>query len=450
MRSLLHKMALASVLVLSLATAAQADSLSDALVRAYNDNPDLASARAQLRAVDEQAPQARAGMMPSVTANAAVNRTHEESDVGGKDDYTTRSGQLVVQQPLFRGGRTVAAIKQADSVIAAQQARLLNAEQSVLLSGVEAYLNVVRDQAVLDLNTNNESVLARQLKAVKDRFSVGEVTRTDVSQAKARLASAKSARIQAEGNLTSSRASYQRIFGVAPADLSKPAMGLAMPESLETVVAAAVKNNPTALVGVHNKAAAEAALSGVKGERLPTLTAQGSVARSYDAGSSTMNKADSLSAGVSLNWPLYTGGATSSRIREAQQEVSRYKSDLQSAERSTTEVATQSWEQWKTAQSVVESRRSQVEASQIALNGVQEEAKVGSRTVLDTLNAEQEHLDARVALVRAEHDEILSQYQLLAAMGHLTAQELKLPVAIYDETAYSKRVRRQWIGSRVD
>lgn len=438
------------VSVLALSFPAYADTLTEALVKAYTTNPDLEAARATLRATDELAPQALSGYRPSVTASGSVARTNEDSNAG-EDDYTSRAAALSLEQPIFRGGRTAAAVRQADSSIAAQRASLLNTEQTVMLRGVEGYLNVVRDTAVLELNKNNEEVLQRQLRATRDRFNVGEVTRTDVSQAEARLSAATSARIQADGNLTASRASYQRLFGEAPADLKKPEVaGLNMPKSLDEAIEEAKASNPNVLAASNSKEAAEASLDTVEGERLPVVSAEASLQRSYDAGSSATDRVDTATAGVSLNWPLYQAGSTSSRIREAKQQVARRASERDAAERGVIEATTQSWENWQTAKSSVESRRAQVKAARVALDGVQEEANVGSRTVLDTLDAEQELLDAQVGLVRAEHDEILAQYQVLAAVGRLTARELQLPVEYYDETAYSKRVRNQWIGSSTE
>lgn len=443
-------MSLASVLVALMPAMAGAESLNEALTKAYSTSPDLDAARAELRSVDENAPQARAGYRPTVAATATLGHTAQDGQALGDDEYDSHTAQLSVDQPLYRGGRTLAAMRQADSMIAAQRAALLNTEQQVFLSGVEAYLNVLRDEAVLDLNKNNEEVLRRQLQATKDRFSVGEVTRTDVSQAEARLSGAIAARVQAEGSLTEGRAAYQNIFGEAPTALVKPTvLGADLPASLDDAVEKALDANPQVILAQNNKQAAGAMLDGVKGERLPTLTASGIVAHTYDNGSSSYGRTDSATARLTLSVPLYQAGAVSSRIRQASQDVSRYGSVEESTRRAVIETATQSWEQLQTARATRTSRQSQVEAARIALDGVKEEANVGSRTVLDTLNAEQELLDARVGLVRADHDEILAQYQLLAAVGMLTARDLQLPVEYYDEKAYADRVRNQWIGSDV-
>jgi len=432
---------------LALAAPAHAETLTEALAKAYTTNPELESARANLRATDELAPQARSNFRPSVAAEAGITYSSEENKAFADDDYTSRTLGISVQQPIYRGGRTLAAMRIADKAIAAERARLKNAEQDVLLRGIEAYLNVQRDLEVLKLNENNEAVLRRQLRATRDRFNVGEVTRTDVSQAEARLSSATAARVQAEGDVTSSKAAYQRLFGEAPGDLKPADIKPTLPATLDELVTAAEENNPSVVAADNSRGVADAQLDSVKGERLPTVTGQAGVSRSYDAGSSNNGRQDVASIGLSMNWQLYTGGATSSRIREARQNLSRSSSDYDATQRSAVQVAIQSWEQYQTARATVVSRKSQVSAAQIALDGVRQEASVGNRTVLDTLNAEQELLDARVGLVRAEHDEILAQFQVLAAAGRLDARELQLPVEYYDETAYSNRVRDQWIGS---
>lgn len=440
-----------SVLALSVATPVQAESMTDALSRAYTTNPDLMAAQAQLRAIDEQAALARSGFRPSLSASASIAAVTEESSAAD-DDYTSRSGKLELSQPLFRGGRTLAAIREADSAIAAGRANLLSAEQQLMLGGIQAYLGVLRDQSVLELNRNNEAVLTRQLQAARDRFSVGDVTRTDVSQAEARLSRARASRVQAEAALIDSRANYRSIFGVMPeADLKLPdTAGFALPGTVDDAVAEAEANNPGLVAAAKNRDVAEAALSGVKGERLPTVAAVGTLSRSYDAGSSAADRQDTASAMLRMTWPIYDGGATSSRIRAAKQDVARSGSVRDSAQRTAVQVATSAWLQLETATATRQSREAQVQAAQIALDGVREEEQVGSRTVLDTLNAEQELLDARVALVTAQHDEILSRYQLLSAVGRLTARELKLPVEYYDETAYASRVRHKFIGSGVE
>ncbi len=450
MRRFSLSVAVVALSVFLLPVTASAEDFTEALARAYTTSPDLEAAQAELRATDEQAALARSGARPSLTATASAGVTRQDNSALPNDNYTSNAAQLQVSQPLFRGGRTLASIRQADSAIEAGRAALLSSEQKVLLSGAEAYLTVIRDEAVLKLNRNNEEVLERQLQATQDRFSVGDVTRTDVSQAEARKSRATAARVQAEGALTASRAAYQRVFGVMPeANLTPPKVQLALPASLDDTIAEAEKNNPELVAAKKSRDYADAALDNVKGERLPTIAAVGTMSQSHDLGGSNYDRQDTASAMLRMEWSLYDGGATSSRIRAAKQEVARRASLAGSADRGVVEAATQSWEQLQTATASRVSREAQVKAAQIALDGVREEERVGSRTVLDTLDAEQELLDARVALVTSQHDEILSRYQLLSAVGRLTARELKLPVEYYDEKAYAEKVRHKAIGSGV-
>ncbi len=443
----------ALALMVGLASPAFADTMTEALVKAYNTNPDLAAAQAQLRQTDELAPQALSGFRPTISATASVGAASVNSHYYDRYDSNTRSVALQLQQPIYRGGRTIAALHEADSQIAAQRANLKNTEQSVLLQGIQAYLDVVRDEAVLALTKDNEDVLQQQLKASRDRFAVGEVTRTDVSQSEARLSGATAARVQAEGALTGSRATYQRIFGEAPGKLTRPAdQGLDLPINLDEAMDTATKNNPRLIAAAHTRDAAEAVLDSAKGERLPTVTAQATLSHN-DADtdlSATDDWNDSASAVVTMNVPLYQAGAVSSRIREARQTVAQRDHERDSAERRAIEQVTSAWQELETAKATHTSRTSQVDAARVALDGVKQEALVGSRSVLDTLNAEQEYLDARVGLVRAEHDETLARYSVLAAIGELTAKDLQLPVEYYDEQAYAHRVRSRWIGSGIE
>lgn len=446
---MLRRLALSVAMGLVLTNSAfAADGLNDAMAKAYQNNPDLSAARAELRGTNELAPQALSNYRPTIEADASIGAITRDNETTGTEDYVSESAALTITEPLYRGGRTMAAVRQADSSIAAGEAALHDTEQAVLIAAVQSYLDVVRDQAVVELNKNNESVLTRHLKATKDRFSVGEVTKTDVSQAESRISGAKSSRVQAEGNLTQSRATYERIIGEQPAGtLENPKVTLELPKSREDVIREAEASNPLYKNAAYIKDAANAALDGVKGERLPTVQLQGQLAHSDDNRDLSAGQVDSASAVVSMSWPLYAAGSTSSRIRQARQTVAQQSDLVESARRTVVERATQAWEQLETARSVIDSRKAQVKAARVALEGVEQEAVVGSRTVLDTLDAEQELLNAEVGLVQAERDQILAQYQVLSAVGRLTARSLALPVEYYDEKAYAKKVRHKFIGS---
>src|SRR5687768_9871635 len=267
---------------------AKAQSLEDALANAYVSNPTIESQRAQLRATDELVPQALSGYRPTVEAGADAGYNRSRSRVptnqGGTRDtrLNQRGVDLSVVQPLYSGGRTQAGTKRAEALVEAQRADLLSTEQTVLLDGATAYLDVVRDQAVVDLNVNNEQVLRRQLDASRDRFNVGEITRTDVSQAESRLARSVSDRIEAEGLLSASRAVYARVIGSPPGRLTAPRLVFDLPSSREETVALAESNNPTVIAAEYSETAARNAVDAVRGEMLPSANLRGTLSRTYD------------------------------------------------------------------------------------------------------------------------------------------------------------------------
>src|SRR3954471_10520017 len=321
---------LANALVLAVSShPAGAQSLEEALARAYVSNPTIESQRAQLRATDELVPQALSGYRPTVEAGAnAVNsnviarlspaerqrlRTSRR-----KQEVTVQSRtiDLNVVQPLYSGGRTQAGTKQAEALFQAQRATLLSTEQTVLLNGATTYLDVVRDQAVVDLNINNEQVLRRQLNAARDRFNVGEITRTDVGQAESRLARAVSDRIQAEGLLSASRALYTRLIGTSPGRLSAPRLVFDLPASREETVALSESNNPIIITAEYSETAARNAVDAVRGEMLPSANLRGTLSRGWEP-SVTSDRQDSASVTANVTIPLYQAGSTESRVREA-------------------------------------------------------------------------------------------------------------------------------------
>jgi TolC family type I secretion outer membrane protein len=313
-------------------------------------------------------------------------------------------------------------------------------------------MNLYRDEAVLKLNINNERVLGRQLEATRDRFNVGEVTRTDVSQAEARLASATSDRIQAEGNVQVSRGIYEQVVGQLPeGTLEKPEPLKNLPTSRGDVIAQAQEKNPDVIAAEYDERAARANIKVVKSDLLPKVDLVGQGGRSGNDGISDIEQ-DSASIMAQLTVPLYQRGAVTSQVREAKQLAGRNRMRLVAAQRDAIEQANTAWETLVTAQARIRSITAAARANRIALDGVRQEALVGSRTVLDVLDAEQELLDSQVSLVVAERDEIVARYDLLAAVGRLTAQALALNAEFYDPEAYYKQVRdKLWgLGSDED
>lgn len=441
-----------------------AETLQEALGKAYTTNPTLDAARAQLRAVDERVSQALSGYRPRVegSGSAGVTRTDSSSEVGTvsrsvEGTQQTRGVGLSVVQPIYRGGQTVAAVRTAESQVQAQRAVLLETEQRVLLDAARAYMDVVTAQAIVQLNINNEQVLRRQLEAARDRFRVGEITRTDVSQAESRLAGATASRVNAEGQLSAARAVFARVVGDVPGTLAPPAPKFDLPTGRDEAVELARTNNPGVVAATFSEAAARSNIDRLQGQRLPEVTLRAGVDRDWtdlisgQAGSSLADSTDRTSASVTANLriPLYQGGAVSSQIREAKQTASRAQILIEDERRQASEEAIRAWEGLVTARASIQSRQAQVKAAEIALEGVRQEAQVGSRTVLDVLDAEQELLSARVALVRSQREEVVSSFTLLSAIGRLTAQNLALPVKFYDYEAYYRTVRDKWWGTDI-
>jgi len=429
-----------------------AQTLNEALVKAYETNPDLLAFRARLRATDENVAQAVSGWRPSVTVEMDVGKRHTDSNgsssSSGSQNRTPRSGSFTVEQNLYQGGKTSAQISRSENQVQADRARLFETEQSVILQAGTSYMDVVRDQAVLKLNINNEKVLKRQLEAARDRFRVGEVTRTDVAQAESRLARATADRIRAEGDLISSRAQYRNVVGDAPGTLkpSKPLGGL--PASEDEAVSFARNSAPAVFAAKFDERAARDNIRINTADFLPTLDLEGALSRSDEA-SSTSSRTESAIIELQLTVPLYQAGGVSSRVRSAKQVAAQRRREFDAVVRGAVERATRAWEALQTARAQIKSFAAEVRAATIALEGVQQEASVGSRTILDVLDAEQELRDARVSLVRAERDEVVATFDLRAAIGQLTAKSLALPVETYDFEANYRAVRNKWFGAGI-
>lgn len=438
------------IAALGVAAPATGQNLREALALAYKNNPTIEAQRAQLRAVDEGVPQAISGWRPDVQFTSDLTllrrRTNNTSGFGSGDDTrTTYTGNFQITQNVYAGGQTEAEIRQSKHLVSAERARLKSVEQRILLSGVTGYMNVFREQAVLKLNIGNEQVLSRQLEATQDRFNVGEVTRTDVAQAESRLARATAVRLQAEGDLEVSRALYKQIVGVAPTAVPRPDYPAALPANAKEATAQAVKNNPEVVSAVYDERAAREFVSVVKGELLPSVDIVGNASRSRNVGTTDRTIFD-ITVAAELTVPLYQQGSVSSRIREAMQLAAQKRLQIEAARRAAIENAASAFERLAAARASIRSREAGVRATTIALDGVTQEAAVGSRTVLDVLDAEQELLDAQVSLVRDQRDAIVASYDLLSAIGRLTARDMDLAVDIYDQNRHYLQVRDKFWG----
>ena len=427
---------------------ANAQTIEDALTIAYRNNPTFLSQRAKLRAIDEGVPQALSDWRPSVeiTGSAGLEGINNSIATDRGQHREPRSLGMTLTQSLYRGGRTLAATREAENTVHAERARLSETEQDVLLDAATAFMDVFRDEAVLKLNINNEQVLKRQFEATRDRFEVGEITRTDVHQAEARLAGAAADRIESEGNLEASRATYQNIVGMsAPRGLKAPARAYALPDDKATANMTAAVNNPVVVSAEFDRKALEDKVDEVRGELLPTLSVSTGVTRAFESSSQT-GRLDTAKLTLNLTVPLYQQGEVFSRLREAKQDVAEQVQIVDKARRDAIEETTRAWESLVTARARVKSFKAQIKANVVALEGVEREAQVGSRTVLDVLDAEQELLDSRVAHVRAQRDELVAVFELKEGMGQLTAREMRLPVEYYDPTGHYRGVRNKWFG----
>jgi outer membrane protein len=444
-------------------TTASADTLEWALVQAYQNNPSLNAQRGALRAIDENVPQALSGYRPKLSVTAAggfnyfnqVNKTINQQSFPNQpiyssiaEDLPTRQFGATATQTLFNGFQTANRTRQAESQVMGARETLRVTEQQVLLDAATAYMNLLRDQAILDLNRRNVEVLTEQLKQTRDRFNVGEVTRTDVAQAESRLAAGRSQLLLAQSNYITSQANYRRVIGVNPGrlDPGTPVDRLS-PAILSRAITEGETQSPSVLAAAYGVDVAELAVKISEGALYPNLGLTAAYTQNYQTLPQELRTANVSILGQ-LTVPLYQGGAEYSAIRQNKETVGQQRLNLDVNRDQARATVAQSWGQLDAAKAQIEATTAQVNAAEIALNGVREEARVGQRTTLDVLNAQQELVNARVALVTAQHDRIVASYTLLAAVGGLSMQRLGLNVMVYDPQVHYQQVRDAWIGVR--
>ena len=438
---------------------AMADTLEWALVQAYQNNPSLNAQRAALRIIDENVPQALSGYRPkvSITAGGGYNYTSAQQafPVAGTvtqtnftQQFYSRTAGATATQTLFNGFQTANRTRQAESQVDAARETLRVTEQQVLLDAATAYMNLLRDGAILELNESNVQVLTEQLKQTRDRFNVGEVTRTDVAQAESRLAAGRSALLGAQSNYITSRATYRRVIGVEPGKLAPgtPVDRLS-PKTLPKAIVQGQTQSPSVLAAMYGVDVAELAVKISEGALYPNFAVSASASYGAQPSFETV-KETQVSLLGQLTVPLYQGGAEYSAIRQSKETLGQQRLNLDVNRDQARATVVQSWGQLNAAKAQIESTTAQVNAAEIALNGVREEARVGQRTTLDVLNAQQELVNARVAFVTAQHDRVVASYTLLAAVGALSMQKLGLNVVIYDPMVHYQQIRDAWIGVR--
>jgi outer membrane protein len=436
--------------------AARAENLRQALASAYMTNPTLNAKRAELRAIDEEISQARSNFRPSVSAD--LDSGYRKFNPNPKDKelraaagtHHPKGYAITVNKTLFRGLRTINAIREAEATIQAARADLRSTEQSVLLDAVTAYMDVLRDQAIVRLREGNVRVLAEQLKATKDRFEVGEVTKTDVAQAEARRSGAISQLNLAQSNLKTSRAAYQRVIGHAPSHVVEPqSIESHLPRLLTGALRTAEDENPDIQSALYSEEASRYAIKQIIGEMLPEVSVE---ARYEDAlePSLTLDGQSSTTLTGRVRVPLYSKGEPSSRARQARETNRQRLQQIDEARAQANADVIAAWGRLMASRAQIESDREQVRANKIALNGVREEEKVGQRTILDVLDAEQELLDSQVALVGTQRDRVVAGFTLLAAVGRLDAHFLRLSVEHYDPIEHSERIKHRLFGTNPD
>jgi len=446
--------AAASLVILAAAGAmawpapADAESLSAALADAYRDNPTLKAARAQLRATNERVPQALSNWRPQVSINGSVSRQKiQDEDQFNQTEATTtpRDVTLQIEQPVYRGGQTVAGTERAEFEVKSERNRVVNTQQDVFQRAIEAYMNVWRDREILRLNKQNVRSLQDQLNAAKQRFERGVATRTDVAQARTRLARAKARRETTEGQLTNSMAVYEEVIGHPPGDLDYPENMANMPANVDAAVARAAENNPQVRAARFASRAADREVRQRTGQLLPTVTLTGEVSRREQQ---LRNSDETQSAEVRLGVqiPLYQSGQVTSQVRQAKQTASQRRIQVAEAKRRARQQARSAWGRLRAARRQIDQRRRQVEAAEVAVKGAEEELKVGSRTVFDVLDAEQDLFNAQIGLVRARRDIAVARFSVLQAVGGLTARSLELDVKLHDAEEAYDAVRGLWWG----
>jgi outer membrane protein len=437
-----------------------ADTIDAALVRAYQNNPQLNAQRAQVRFTDENVPQALSGYRPrvAVTASAGTQYTDVQSTSGGnannliKTDIhgvnAPRSIGTTVSQTVFNGFQTANRTRAAEGQVSGAREGLRVLEQSVLLSAATIYMDYLRDAAIVEVQRSNVRVLEQTLKQTRDRFNVGEVTRTDVAQSEAQLAAGRTQLLTAESNLVTTKANFRRIIGNEPEALAPGSpVDRFLPPSLPGAVDLGLTENPNVTAAMFGIDVSYLQVKVSEGALLPTVTLQASVQQSYEQ-TMTFYRQFGASAVAQLSVPVYQGGAEYSLIRQSKETLAQQRLNLEQVRDQTRSNVVTAWGQLVAGKAQVASAQSQVSASEIALNGVREEAKAGQRTTLDVLNAQQALVNARVALVTAQHDRVVASYAVLNAVGRLAPQVLGLKTTVYDPSVHYHQVRDSWIGVR--
>jgi outer membrane protein len=451
-----------------IAAPVRAETISHALAQAYVSNPDLNQQRAGVRVTDEGMGRAKAGYLPKVGATGSIGYQYTDARpvaindqklgnsifpraTANRQRYTgaPRGAALQVQQTLFDGFKTSNTVRQTESQIFAQRETMRNTEQNVLTQAATSYMNVLRDAAILNLRRSNIAVLEEQLRQTRDRFQVGEVTRTDVAQAGASLAQARSDYFAAQANLQASIANYRQVVGVEPKRL-EPAQTVErlLPKRLSDAVEISQVEHPAMDSALHTVDVASLAVKIAEAALYPTVTLNGQVGQNQDFNGVQGFRSFSGSVFGQINVPIYQGGGEYAAIRQAKEQVSQARLNADLARDQVRAAVVTSWGQLEAAKAQIASGQAAVAAAEIALNGIREEAKVGQRTTFDVLNAQQTLLNARVNLVVAQRDRVVGSYSVLSSIGRINVDMLGLNVDNYDASVHFNQVKDKLFGVR--
>lgn len=442
-----------AALLLGLGAPAVADTLREALSQAYATNPLLQAARARQRGIDETVPIQRASGLPSVTTDTTYTEFVKKSDNSFTSPDRALTSQIQLGVPIYSGGAVRNSVRAAKVRVEAGQADLRGTESAIFSQVVAAYMDVILNEAIVGLRRNQVDVLSVNLRATRDRFEIGDLTRTDVAQSQARLALAEGDARAASANLASAREAYIRLVGSPPGTLAPPPPLPNLPESAESAVAIALESNPDIIAAREEARAAKYDIDVAGAGRLPkvSLYSQGGYNDYFGTLGSGVPGADfaqsekSAQVGARLSLPLFQGGRTAAQRRQAQAFASAALEAEIAAERDVIAQTRASWSSWLAARELIDSSQVAVEAAELSLEGVRAENTVGNRTILDILDAEQELLSARVRLVTSRRNAYVAGFTLLAAMGKAEARDLGLDGgALYDPDINYNRVRGKW------
>lgn len=456
-RGMVTRSALA-LLLLCVHREAHCDTIQSALVQAYQGNPQLNAQRAQVRSTDESVPQALSGYRPNVSVNASLGYQYSDTQTtrGGARLVRTdlhgsnppRGAALTVSQTIYNGNQTANKTRAAEAQVSGAREALRVLEETVLFNGASIYMDYLRDSATVDVQKSNVRVLEQTLKQTRGRFNVGEVTRTDVAQSEAQLAAGKTQERQAESQLTTTRWNYRRIIGSEPQNLAPGSpVDRFLPKTLKQAVDLSLIENPNIAAAMYGIDVNFLTAKVNEGALLPTVSLQATGQQAYEP-SLAIQRAFAASLVTNLTIPVYQGGAEYSLIRQSKENLAQRRLTLEQTRDQTRANTVTAWGQLEATKAQVISAQAQVRAAEIALNGVREEAQAGQRTTLDVLNAQQALVNARIALVTAQHDRVVASYSVLQAIGRLQPQVLGLNTTTYDPSVHYYQVRDSWFGMR--